>query len=264
VSTTAEPSPGVQTAIRDLILVLADSKRLLGMRYAGWILGAPELEAGIACASMAQDEWGHGRLLYALLKDFGDDVDRIEHAREPDEYRNMEVLDRAPETWAEYVALNALADAAMTIQFEALRQSTYTPLRQRVDKVLEEEQFHAAHAAAWLRRLAQGGPAARAAIHEAVRACLPPVLCWFGGDTRRSRSLVEASVLDAIGSTSRARFVERIAPLLRELAAGEAVASLEPDFTDFDEATRRTRRGGPDGDTIARIRGDRNRAFLMD
>jgi 1,2-phenylacetyl-CoA epoxidase catalytic subunit len=64
-----------RAAVRDLVLVLADSKRMLGMRYGQWILGAPELEAGIACASMAQDEWGHGRLLYALLRDFGEDVD---------------------------------------------------------------------------------------------------------------------------------------------------------------------------------------------
>src|SRR5512134_3066107 len=112
--TEATLSAGEQTAadraIRDLILCLADSKRLLGMRYAEWILGAPELEAGIACASMAQDEWGHARLLYALLKEFGDDVDRIEHGREPAEYCNLAALDQAPESWAEFTALNALAD----------------------------------------------------------------------------------------------------------------------------------------------------------
>ena len=66
-------------ASADAAASVADSKRLLGMRYANWILGAPELEAGIACASMAQDEWGHCRLLYALLRDFGDDVDALEH-----------------------------------------------------------------------------------------------------------------------------------------------------------------------------------------
>jgi phenylacetate-CoA oxygenase PaaI subunit len=254
----------VREAIRDLILVLADSKRLLGMRYAGWILGAPELEAGIACASMAQDEWGHGRLLYALLKDFDEDVDRIEHGRAPEDYCSMQVLDEPPATWADLVALNALADAALTIQFEALRQSTHSPLRQRVEKVLEEEQFHAAHAAAWLRRMARGGPAARAAMHDAVRASLPSVLQWFGDDTKRSRALVEASVVDATGSTLRARFIERVAPLLRELEVADAVASIEPDFAGFDDARRRGTDGAPDAATIERIRGDRNRAFLMD
>ena len=259
-----ELTADVRAAVRDLILVLADSKRLLGMRYAGWILGAPELEAGIACASMAQDEWGHGRLLYALLRDFGDDVDRLEHGRQPHEYRNMELLDRAPESWAEFVALNALADAALSVQFEALRQSSYSPIRQRVEKLLEEEHFHAAHARAWFRRLAHGGAGARAAIHDAMSAFLPSLLRWFGDDTRRARALVEASVVDATGSTLRARFVERIAPLLREIEAGDAVQNIEPVFTDFDETTRRSAGTAPDAHTIAQVRGDLNRAFLMD
>src|SRR5688572_1075644 len=127
-------SDDVSAATRDLILVLADTKRLLGTRYAEWILGAPELEAGIACASMAQDEWGHGRLLYALLKDFGADVDQLEHGREPPEYRNLELLDSSPASWSELVVLNALVDTALTVQLEALRESTYTALRQRVGK----------------------------------------------------------------------------------------------------------------------------------
>src|SRR5688500_1352005 len=106
--------------VRDLIIVLADSKRLLGMRYANWILGAPELEAGIACASMAQDEWGHARLLYALLREFGDDVDALEHGRGPQEYRNIEALDSEPTSWPRLVVINALVDTALTVQLEAL------------------------------------------------------------------------------------------------------------------------------------------------
>src|SRR5690606_3571929 len=215
----------------------------------------------ISCAFMAQDEWGHSRLLYALLRDFGEDVDRLEHGRQPGEYRNMEVLDRAPESWPAFVALNALADAALTVQFEALRQSSYAPIRQRVEKLLEEEHFHGAHAQAWFRRLANGGPAARAAIHDAMTAYLPGILRWFGDDTLRARALVEASVVDATGSTLRARFVERIAPLLRETEAGDAVRSIEPDFSNFDEATRRTGTSTPDPETIAQVRGDKNRAF---
>ena len=56
------------SALHRLILTLADSKRLMGIRYSDWLLGAPSIEAGIAASSMAQDEWGHARLLYAMLK----------------------------------------------------------------------------------------------------------------------------------------------------------------------------------------------------
>ena len=232
-----------ESGLRDLILVLADSKRLLGTRYAEWILGAPELETGIACASMAQDEWGHARLLYALLKEFGDDVDQLEHGRDSAAYRNLEVLDHAPGSWPDVVVLNALVDSALTVQLEALAESEYAPLRQRVGKLVEEEVFHSAHGLAWARRLS-GTAAGSAALAASVEKTLIPVARWFG---------------NAEFAGLRTVWLERVAPVLN--GAG---AALNFDFDGFDPATRRSSQYGPDPQTIARVRGDKNRAFLMD
>jgi phenylacetate-CoA oxygenase PaaI subunit len=255
---------GARRATRDLILVLADSKRMLGTRYAGWILGAPELEAGIACASMAQDEWGHGRLLYSLLKEFGEDVDRLEHGREAEEYRSMEALDRAPESWAGLVAMNALVDTALSIQLEALRGSSHAMLRQRVEKILDEERFHAAHGVAWFRRMAGATPESKAELVAEVTHVLPLLLSWFGPDSEHARSLHDAGVTDAVGSGLRTRFIERTAPLLGLVRSSDVADAVEPDFSNFDEVARRTEGASPDAETIARVRGDKNRAFLMD
>lgn len=262
-ATAAVPmSDEARAALRDLILILADSKRMLGTRYASWILGAPELETGIACASMAQDEWGHSRLLYALLKDFGQDVDRLEHARAAHEYRNIEVLDRAPTSWAELVALNALVDPALTVQLEALRASSYPPVRQRVGKLLDEEHFHSAHGVAWLRRMARTSAAGRTAITEAVNAVLPIVLRWFGAESG-SAQMRAADITDASGAELRARYMARVAPVLSEIGI-DATALSAPDFSGFDETRRRVSDEGPDEATIAKVRGDKNRTFLMD
>ena len=231
---------------RDLILALADSKRLLGMRYAEWILGAPALEAGIACASMAQDEWGHGRLLYALLKDFGDDVEKLEHGRDAAEYRNIELLDDSPQSWPDLVIINALVDTALTVQLDALRNAEHAPLRQRVGKILDEEAFHAAHGAAWLKRIAGASAETKQLVQQAVDRTLPVILRWFGPQ----------------GDALRGDFLQRVQPLLA--SAGITAQTAHPDFTDFDEASRRSHNRGPDAATIARIRGDKNRAFLMD
>ena len=231
---------------RDLILALADSKRLLGMRYAEWILGAPALEAGIACASMAQDEWGHGRLLYALLKDFGDDVEKLEHGRDAGEYRNIELLDDSPESWPDLVIINALVDTALSVQLDALRNAEHAPLRQRVGKILDEEEFHAAHGAAWLKRIAGASPETKQLVQQAVDRTLPVILRWFGPQ----------------GDALRVDFLQRVQPLLA--SAGITAKAAQPDFTNFDEASRRSHNRGPDAATIARIRGDKNRAFLMD
>jgi len=258
-----ELSPETRAAVRDLVLVLADSKRLLGMRYAGWILGAPELEAGIACASMAQDEWGHGRLLYALLREFGDDVDRIEHGREPESYRNIEVLDEPPASWPGLVAINAFVDTAFTIQFEAMAASSWLPMRQRVGKMLEEERFHEAHGTAWFRRLARSS-AGRAALSGEAIATLPVIMRWFGSDSGRAATLRTEGVVSLTGSALRQRFRERIQPLLVEIDAGDGPPAIPPSFTGFDESSRRMTRRGPDVRTLEQIRGDRNRVFLMD
>jgi len=259
----ATTSTALETAaVHGLILCLADSKRLLGMRYAEWILGAPELETGIACASMAQDEWGHGRLLYALLKDVTD-VDRLEHGREPHEYRNIEALDHEPTDWFELVAINALVDLALTVQLEALADSAYVPLRQRVAKLLDEERFHAAHGAAWLKRLATAGEESRARMLDSVKETLAQTTRWFGPDLDDAQALVEAGVASAAGSALRARYLDRVRPLVEPLGI-DVAAFANPDFAGFDPATRRTAGSTPDAATIARIRGDRNRMFLMD
>ena len=68
------------------ILSLADTKRLLGIRYSDWILGSPSIETGIAASSMAQDEWGHARLLYSMLKRLGFDPVAVEQDRPAERY----------------------------------------------------------------------------------------------------------------------------------------------------------------------------------
>ena len=252
-----------RAAVRDLILVLADSKRLLGMRYADWTLGAPELEAGIACASMAQDEWGHARQLYSLLRDFGDDTEQVEHGREPAEYRSIALLDRPPASWPELVVLNALLDTALTVQFESMTASSYAPLRGRVEKLLEEERFHLAHGAAWFRRLAGASDAAKNATREAVERALPMILAWFGpSDSARASGLLSAGVMSENAHDLRRRYLERVSALLA--LAGVALPDAAPDFGQFREDFRRPAGTAPEQSVIAKLRGDLNRAFLMD
>jgi ring-1,2-phenylacetyl-CoA epoxidase subunit PaaC len=259
---TATPTTQDLTGVRDLVLVLADSKRLLGTRYAEWILGSPELESGIACASMSQDEWGHARLLYALLKDVGDEVGRLEHGREPHEYCNIEALDQSPASWPEFVALNALVDSALTVQLQALTTSAYVPLRQRVGKLIEEETFHAAHGLAWARRLGST-PQGKTALSAAVRATAPVVLRWFGSDTGPAGELLSNGLVAAAPSALRSQWQQRVQPVA-EATGDHTVFAREPDFTGFNEKTRRASATGPDASTIARVRGDKNRAFLLD
>jgi ring-1,2-phenylacetyl-CoA epoxidase subunit PaaA len=255
-----------------LLLSLADNKRLLGMRYAEWLLGAPTLEAGIACSAMAQDEWGHSRILYAMLKDFGEDPGRLEHEREATEYLNSELLDDPPAEWAGLVALNFLLDAALSVQIEALKDSRFEPLHYKVRKVLEEERFHFEHGRGWVARMAQtraGGEALKAALTPAWESCLR----WFGapGGELVGR-LAGAGICDAGSDELRSRWLGRVGPFVEEAGLGLARRAgdgqwqsvTDPDWSGWDGSRRRSGDGALNAETLAGVRGDKNRTMLMD
>jgi len=263
-----ELPPGAREALEATLLSLADNKRILGMRYGEWILGAPTLEAGIACSAMAQDEWGHGRILYATLKDFGTDAGPLEHDREADAYLSSELLDAPVDEWPDFLSLNLLFDAALSVQVEALTSSRYEPIHFKTRKLLEEERFHFEHGRGWALRLAETA-AGRNALNTAFRKTLAPCLRWFGrDDAEYARALVAAGISDGAGDELRRRWVARIAPVLREASLGvlaeELEAGLALDWSGWSAARRRSGDGGPHPETLARIRGDRNRSMLMD
>jgi phenylacetate-CoA oxygenase PaaI subunit len=259
-----------RAALRALLLALADSKRVLGLRYSDRMLGAPTLEAGIAASSMAQDEWGHARLTYALLGDFGEEPKALEHERSAAEYRSHPALDAGFGSWADMIAAGLVVDTALAVQYSALADSRYSPAHNRVQKMLDEERFHFQYAAGWTRRMATV-PEVRADLAASLRRYLPEALRWLGDDDAPStRRLVEEGLVTAGPTELRARFLARIAPLLAETglaedaglgAAGEYAGTLE--WGGWDEATRRAG-GSLDETTASRARGDKNRALLLE
>lgn len=260
---SAEDIPeNVRDSLGRLLLSLADNKRLLGMRFMEWTLGAPTLEAGIACSAMAQDEWGHSRILYAMLKDFGYDPGALEHDRQAEEYLNSELLDTPPDDWPTMLALNALLDSALSVQCEALLESRFSPLHYKMGKLLGEERFHFEHARGWTARLA-GTDAGRQALEDAYGQALEACRRWFGqADGSIGVALVEEDVVNGSPDELRARWTERVAPMLEQV--GLAADGGEPSWDDWDDSRRRSGAGGPDADTLSRVRGDKNRSMLMD
>lgn len=260
-------------ALRDLILSLADSKRVLGLRYSDKMLGAPTLEAGIAASSMAQDEWGHARLTYALLGDFGDEPKALEHERPAAEYRSHPALDVPIGSWAELIAIMLLVDSSLTAQYGGLLQSRYAPAHNRVQKMLDEERFHFQYAAGWARRMA-AVPAAREELRAALAHVLAPSLLWLGDDAGESaRRLVAEGLSGFDPSALRGRFLARVGPVLEDMGMAEELgvrrdgdgwsANAPLDWSGWNAVTRRSG-GSLDETTAARARGDKNRALRMD
>ena len=264
----ADLSDPQREALAGVLLSLADNKRILGMRYGEWILGAPTLESGIACSAMAQDEWGHGRILYATLKDLGLDPGHLEHERPAGEYLSSELLDRPVPQWPDLLALNLLFDASLSVQVQALTDSRYEPIHYKTRKLLEEERFHFEHGRGWALRLSET-EAGREALAQAFRKVLVPSLRWFGRPDAEYGDLLHSSgIMLGTPDALRDRWLAQVIPVLAEAGlselAAEAESGTELDWSDWNADRRRRGEGGPDAGTLARIRGDKNRSMLMD
>jgi len=248
-----------RAALERLILTLADTKRLMGIRYSDWTLGAPSIETGIAASSMAQDEWGHARLLYAMFKGLGKDPVALEHDRAASEYASVAALDEELPDWAAAVAAIVLVDGALTTMLASFAAGSFEPAGSRVPKMLVEEEFHSSLGAAWYKRLADAGGEARELLTAATQSMLPSVLAWVGADDAAAELMVSAGVIQS-GADRRVAYCD---------AVREFTALLDIDIdavgasTEWDDARGRTV-GQPNEEAVERARGDRNRALLVE
>lgn len=249
-----------RAALRRLITTLADSKRLLGIRYSDWLLGAPSIETGIATSSMAQDEWGHARLLYSMLKELELDPVEVEHDRADEDYASVDALDQPFPDWAAVIASMVVVDGALTTALDAFSRGGFEPAAGRVPKMLAEEEFHSSLGVAWFRRLAGSSSAdARGKLKDGAEAMLPSVLAWLGADDEAARSLVDAGVTDP-GPDQAAAFRDRVREILAEGSVD--VDAVQPS-DEWDEARGRGP-GHPGHEATERARGDRNRMLFVE
>lgn len=208
----------LESELANFLISLADNKQFLGMRYAEWCDGAPTLEAGVAAAAMAQDELGHARSFHAVLRAFPQ-VPPAVYAKETerDEYRQITFLTQPLARWTDVIAVNFLFDTALTFLFEAAKESSFGPLRQRARKLIEEERFHHTYGRGWFRRLAKAAPASHAALQDAVDQLWVEVLCWYGppfGDVDRFHA---HGIFDGDGEALQQRLLHRVMPVLEEV-----------------------------------------------
>jgi phenylacetate-CoA oxygenase PaaI subunit len=224
-----------------LLSSLADNKYMLGRRYAEWCTGAPMLESAVAAAAMAQDELGHARSFYPLLRGFpnanGREVAQMEEKDWQKRSTNaMTCLDRSFGSWSEFLAANLLVDTALTTLLSAAVTSPYEPLRQRAAKIVQEEGGHWVHGAGWVRH-------APAHLAVALGAVWDDAFTWFGqADDPVLAPLAAAGVLSANPDALRQNLHARLEPLLDETEVGEPLFTRQLPWSRWDPATRRLHR----------------------
>jgi len=145
----------------EYLLAMADDELILGHRDSEWCGHAPILEEDIAFANLALDEIGHANLWYGLLAEIeGQDPltypDQLVFTREPEDYRNIQMVELPNGDWAFSLLRQYLFDVAELVRLEALSQSQHSPLAGVATKIVKEERYHHRHSAAWVRRLGLG------------------------------------------------------------------------------------------------------------
>jgi len=219
--------PGVRAALYRLLSSLADNKYMLGRRYAEWCTGAPLLESAVAAAAMAQDELGHARSFYPLLRGFPEAAEA--HTVEGKGWQDrptqaLAMLDRPFRTWGELIAVSAIADTAFSVLLSVATGPGYEPLRQRARKILQEEEAHWVHARGWLRRLATD-ELHLANLAEALGKAWESAATWFGrSDDPAMAVLVTKGILSAEPDELRTTLRARVAPTLE--SGGPALVAV--------------------------------------
>jgi ring-1,2-phenylacetyl-CoA epoxidase subunit PaaC len=137
------------------LLEIADDELILGWRNSEWTGIAPFLEEDVAFSSIAQNEIGHARALYALAaEELGTTPDELAFDRTPDEYRcsRLVALRLVPD-WARTIARHYLYEQADAIRIAALRSHGDQRIAGLAAKIEREETYHRLHAEMWHERL---------------------------------------------------------------------------------------------------------------
>ena len=137
-----------------MVSSLADNKAALGRRYGEWAVSAPTLESAVAAAAMAQDEMGHARSTYPVLKALG--AEAGDEGLDGRGHR-LALLDGELPDWTAFIAANLLVDGVLTTFVAACVDSSVEPMAARARKILQEEGSHRVHGEAWAKRLCRGG-----------------------------------------------------------------------------------------------------------
>ena len=236
-TTPASEQAAATAAMASLVGSLADNKAALARRYAEWGVSAPTLESAVAAAAMAQDEMGHARSTYPVLKALG-----IEAAGDEGlegRGHRMAILDDELPDWMALIAANLLIDGVLTTFVAACVDSSVTPMAQRARKILQEEGSHRVHGEAWARRLCRAGGGQRDALVAHLLETWEHAGRWMGPDDDRGvAAVIEAGMIGRGPAAQR----EQVRVWLVDLLAGEGVtiALAEPtDWSRWDPERRR-------------------------
>jgi 1,2-phenylacetyl-CoA epoxidase catalytic subunit len=234
-ATTDDQQTLARSCMASLVGSLADNKAALGRRYAEWGVSAPTLESAVAAAAMAQDEMGHARSTYPVLRTLGVEADDNGWGGD----QRLALLDNELPDWAAFIAANLVIDGILTTFVASCVSSSVEPMAQRARKILQEEGSHRVHAEAWARRLCTSSDAERSLLLTRITQTWGHASRWPGpADDPGCQTAQDLGMISRSPNDYREMVSSWLTALLAE--EGIEVSLPEPaDWSGWDPVRRR-------------------------
>jgi ring-1,2-phenylacetyl-CoA epoxidase subunit PaaC len=163
------PIDVVDPTVATVALGVSDDEFVIGHRHSEWLGLSPFLEEDLTLASIAQDELGHARALYALLWPSWDDRDSLLVRRPATHWRCCELVEQGGLSWEGSFIRQLTYDIIEPHRWQGLADMWHDPqVDALVDRVLAEEQFHRRHVVDIVTRLCRAGDEPLARLQRSV------------------------------------------------------------------------------------------------
>src|SRR5689334_15036629 len=163
-------------ALTSYCLMLGDDALIYSHRLQQWMTRMPELEEETALANIALDLLGQARMfLSRAAKIENTDEDALAFFRVEHEYRNVRLVERLDEDFAELVARLLVFSTWRLAMFERLGTSRDPVIAAIAGKGVKELTYHRDYAAQWVVRLGDGTDLSHAKMQAALDGVWPLV-----------------------------------------------------------------------------------------
>ena len=189
---------------------------IVGMLPEGnWITRAPSLRRKISLIAKVQDEAGHGLYIYCGTETLG--VDRSELIQQllDGRAKYSSIFNYPTLSWADIGVIGWFVDGAAIVNQTILAKASYGPYARAMISVCKEENFHKRQGYEIVTVLANGTPAQRAMVQDAVNRWWWPSLMMFGPsdiDSPNTAELIRWKVKRKTNDELRQRFVNLTVP----------------------------------------------------
>ena len=173
---TSVPAGIDPEALATYCLMLGDDALIYSHRLQQWMTRMPELEEETALANVALDLLGQARMLLtraATIENTNEDA--LAFFRVENEYRNVRLVERLDEDFAELVARLLVFSTWRLALFEHLGSSRDPVLAAIAGKGVKELTYHRDYAAQWVVRLGDGTDLSHGRMQHALDVVWPLV-----------------------------------------------------------------------------------------